>query len=54
MVVTNSTKGVLKMKCYYCHEKCEGFVFEQGNFSVIAHKECAIEKVNNDGKLLKG
>lgn len=42
------------MNCYYCNEECEGLVFEQGNFTVFAHRECAVEKVEKDGTLKKG
>lgn len=41
------------LKCYYCEKECEGLVFEQDNLSVFAHRECAVEKVNKDGKLAK-
>lgn len=46
-------KGDGKMKCYYCHRECEGFAFEQEKLLVIAHKSCAVAKVETDGKLAK-
>ncbi|SFM35226.1 hypothetical protein [Salibacterium qingdaonense] len=42
------------MKCYYCEKECEGLAFEQGDFTVFAHKECVIQKVEKDGRLTKG
>jgi hypothetical protein len=39
------------MKCHYCGNECEGFVFEQVNLIVIAHRNCAEEKLEKDGKL---
>ena len=41
------------IRCYYCEKECEGFVFEQGNLSIFAHKECALAKVEKDGNLKK-
>lgn len=41
------------MKCYYCEEECEGLSFQQSNIIVIAHKECAQNKVSKDESLLK-
>lgn len=41
------------MKCYYCNKACEGFVFEQGNFTVFAHRDCAVENVESCGTLMK-
>ncbi|MFL0584701.1 hypothetical protein ACH0B6_19205 [Solibacillus silvestris] len=39
------------MNCHYCEKDCNGDAFEQGNLIVIAHKDCAIEKVEKDGRL---
>ena len=43
----------MKLKCYYCDKECEGFAFEQGYFSVFAHRNCAIEQIEKYGKLQK-
>ncbi len=40
------------MKCYYCHQACEGLVFEQGNFSIVAHRDCAVKKLEKDCDLI--
>lgn len=41
------------MKCYYCEKECEGFVFEQGDFSAFSHRNCAVEQVDKYGDLQK-
>lgn len=41
-----------EMKCYYCHQACEGLVFEQGNFSIVAHRDCAVKKLEKDCDLI--
>lgn len=40
------------MKCYYCQQVCEGLVFEQGNFSIVAHRDCALKKLEKDCDLI--
>jgi hypothetical protein len=42
------------LKCYYCETDCEGKYFIQGDLLVVAHLECATEKVERDGRLPKG
>lgn len=41
-----------EMKCYYCQQVCEGLVFEQGNFSIVAHRDCALKKLEKDCDLI--
>ncbi|MDP4163370.1 MAG: hypothetical protein Q8898_09730 [Bacillota bacterium] len=42
------------MNCHYCGKECEGFVFEQDDFSVFAHRDCAVKQLETYGKLANG
>lgn len=51
--IAKKVSDSLGIRCYYCGKECEGLAFEQGNFSVIAHRSCAVKKVEKDGQLKK-